>query len=215
MARAKVTFGKTFVKYIEKGIKLKSYQKLGVAFLIVVLAGFTGWVLELVVGLIDKGRFYMVGGNILPWMNIYAIGALLIIPITYKFRRYPWLVFVLAVAVSFVVELMAGWLVYTVGNGTRYWNYNDKPWNFGNVGGFVCLGSATVFATLAMFFMYVVLPFCINLSLKMNKKAFMTLATVLFVLVMVDEVTNLVLKNSDFPTAMDFYQSLGLEYYWE
>ncbi len=214
MAKIKVSLGKNFQEYIEKGVKLKTYQKIGVGFLVVVLSGFLGWMLEFLVSPVGRGRFYMVGGNLLPWMNIYAIGALLIIPITYRFRRYPWLVFVLAAIVSFIVELTAGWLVYTVGNGTRYWDYNDQPWNVGNIGGFVCILSATVFALLALFFMYVVLPFCVFLSRRMSKKAFMTLATTLFVLVMLDELTNLTLKNLDLPTAMDFYQSLGLKYYY-
>lgn len=213
MARAKISLRKSFQEYIEKEVKLKTYQKVGVGFLIVVLSGFLGWMLEFLVSPVSRGKFYMVGGNLLPWMNIYAIGALLIIPITYKFRRYPWLVFVLAAIVSFIVELTAGWLVYTVGNGTRYWDYNDQPWNVGNIGGFVCFLSATVFALLALFFMYVALPFCIFLSRRMSKKTFMTLATTLFVLVMLDELTNLTLKNLDLPTAMDFYQSLGLKYY--
>ena len=213
MTRAKISLGKSFQEYIEKEVKLKTYQKVGVGFLIVVLSGFLGWMLEFLVSPVSRGKFYMVGGNLLPWMNIYAIGALLIIPITYKFRRYPWLVFVLAAIVFFIVELTAGWLVYTVGNGTRYWDYNDQPWNVGNIGGFVCFLSATVFALLALFFMYVALPFCIFLSRRMSKKTFMTLATTLFVLVMLDELTNLTLKNLDLPTAMDFYQSLGLKYY--
>ena len=202
MAKAKVSF-----------TKLKTYQKIGVVFLIVVFSGFLGWLLEFFVSPVGRGKFYMVGGNLLPWMNIYAIGALLIIPITCKFRKYPWLVFVLAAVVSFVVELIAGWLVYTIGNGTRYWDYNNQPWNIGNIGGFVCFLSATVFALLAMFFIYVILPFCVFLAQKMSKKSFIILTTTLFTLVMLDELTNLTLKNLDLPTAMDFYKSLGLKYY--
>ena len=213
MAKVRITYGKNFQEYLRKGVKLKTYQKVGVIFLIVVLAGFLGWTLEFFVSLFGRGRFYMVGGNLLPWMNIYAIGALLIVPITYRFRKYPWVVFVLAVTISFVVELIAGWLVYVVGNGTRYWDYNNKPWNVGNIGGFVCLASATIFGAMSMIFMYVVLPFCIFLSRKMSRKAFVTLATVLFVVVMMDELTNLTFKNLDLPTAMDFYKSLGIRYY--
>lgn len=209
----KNSFGGIIREYLGKGIKLERYQKAGVFLLVVVLSGFCGWLLELLVSPVGRGRFYMVGGNILPWMNIYAIGALLIVPITYKFRKYPWLVFVLAAVVSFIVELIAGWLVYTIGNGMRYWDYNGQPWNVGNIGGFVCFASAAVFATLSMFFIYAVVPFCIMLSVRMNRKAFLTLATVLFTLVMVDEVTNLTLKNLNLPTAIDFYKMLGLKYY--
>ena len=53
---------------------------------------------------------------------------------------------------------------------------------------------------------------CMHLALKMSRRAFLTLAISLFVLIIADELTNLTLKNLNLPTAMDFYRSLGLEY---
>ena len=154
----------------------------------------------------------MKGGNFLPWMNIYAIGATLVIPLTYKFRHRPWLVFIIAFFTTGIVELVGGWLVYTIGNGARYWDYNNQPWNFGNIGGFVCLLSVTVFAAASMLLMYGVFPFCIYLSQLLNKKTFLSLAIILFTIIMADELTNLTLKNLGLPTAMDYYQSQGWEY---
>ncbi len=210
----KQTYRKTFQNYLNGGIKLKTYQKVGIAFLIVVIAGFIGWVYEFIFTFLNEGatKWYMQGGNFLPWMNIYAFGALAVVPLTYKFRRYPWAVFLIAFLTTGLVELAGGWLVYTIGNGTRYWDYNNQPWNFGNIGGFVCLLSVSVFAVMSLLLMYVILPFCIHLAQKMSKKAFLTLAITLFAIIMLDELTNLTLKNLNLPTAMDFYRSLGLEY---
>lgn len=206
------SLGQTFHDYMDGKIKLKTYQKVGMMFLVVVIAGFIGWVYEFLLAWAENGHIFMKGGNLLPWINIYAIGAVFLVPITWKLKKYPWLVFLVSSVVTGLVELAGGWLVYTIGNGTRYWNYDYGLWSIGSINGFVCLLSVTCFGISALALVYLVLPFCIHLALKMNKNAFLTLATVLLVIVMADEITNLTLKNLDQKTAMDFYRSLGLEY---
>ena len=193
-------------------ITLQTYQKVGIGFLIFVIAGLVGWLYEFLLAWAETGQIYMKGGNFLPWMNIYAFGALLIIPLTYKFIKKPWAVFLISTIATGLLELLAGWLVYVIGNGTRYWNYCEGPWAFGSINGFVCPLSATLFGLSALLLMYVVLPFCIMLATKMSKKAFLALTISLFVLVLTDEITNLSLKNLNLPTAIDFYRSIGLEY---
>ena len=205
-------YSKTFHSYMDDKIKLKTYQKVGIVFLIVVIAGFVGWCYEFFLGMIEHGQVYMKGGNLLPWMNIYAIGAVCLIPVIWKLKKYPWAVFLASALVTGIVEGVGGWLVYTVGNGTRYWNYNYGPWAFGSINGFVCVLSVICFGLSALLLAYIVIPFCIHLALNMSKRAFLTLAISLFVLIMADEITNLTLKNLNLPNAMDFYRSLGMEY---
>ena len=155
----------------------------------------------------------MQGGNFLPWINIYAIGAVLIIASCWKIRKYPWAVFLLSVVVTGLLEFVGGWLVYTIGNGTRYWDYNTEIWNFGNIEGFVCLRSVMFFGVSALFLMYVVVPFIIWLSNRMSKRAFLSLAIALFTLVMLDEIYNILAsKFFGWPDAMEFYKSLGWKY---
>lgn len=212
MGIKKKSFKTTYKDYLKKDIKLKKYQKVGIVLLIVVIAGFVGWLYEFLLTWAENGQIFMKGGNLLPWMNIYAIGALLVVPLTYKFRKYPWLVFLIAVLATGIVELLGGWLVYTVGNGTRYWNYNEGLWAIGSINGFVCPLSVTIFGIGCLMLMYLVLPFAIYLAQKMSKRAFLTLAIFLFSIVMLDEIINLTLKNLNLKTAMDFWQSLGLKY---
>lgn len=195
--------------------KLETYQIVGILMLVVVLAGFVGWIYEFIFYYFDGGmtNFYMQGGNFLPWINIYAIGALLIIATTWKIRRYPWAVFLISAIVTGILEYVAGWLVYTIGGGIRYWDYNVEILNFGNIGGFVCLRSVLAFGVSALLLMYIVTPFVIYLSKKMSKKMFLTLAILLFSLVMIDEVYNLLAsKFFAWPDAMNFYRSMGWKY---
>ena len=209
---SKKSYRETFREYLEKGVKLERWQKVGILLLVIVIAGFVGGMYEFLLMWAMEGQIYMKGGNLLPWMNIYAIGAVVVIPITYKIRKYPWAVFVMSALVTGIVELIGGWLVYTIGNGTRYWDYSQDWWGVGNINGFVCPASVVAFGIGCLALVYLVVPFCIYLARRMSKRAFLTLAITLFTVVMVDEVVNLTLKNLDLPNAMDFYQSLGLEY---
>lgn len=214
MGKKKVSKDKFREQYLNNKLKLKTYQKVGIIFLVVVLSGFAGWVWEFLLAEFEGGfqHLYIKGGNLLPWMNIYAYGALIIMLVSHKLKKYPWAVFVVSALACGLLELFAGWIVYTVGNGTRYWDYSTGVWSFGNINGFVCPASVICFGFGALALIYWLLPFCVRLSIKMSKRAFLTLAITLFVVVMVDDVTNLTLKNLGLPTAHNFYQSLGWVY---
>ena len=215
MSSNKVLLKSVFRDYMAGKTKLETYQKLGIMFLVVVFAGFFGWVYEMIFYYFDggTGEFYMQGGNFLPWINIYAIGAVLIILLCMKFRKNPWLVFFSSVLVSGVVEFVGGWLVFIIGNGTRYWDYNTEILNFGNIGGFVCLRSVLFFGVSALFLIYMAVPFFVYLAKRMSKRAFLALAISLFAVVMVDEVYNILAsKIFGWPDAMDFWRAMGWKY---
>lgn len=209
----KLSFKKFYQDYLKSDIKLKRYQKIGILLLVIVVAGFVGWLYEFLLVWAENGQIYAKGGNFLPWMNIYAIGAPLVVLITYKFRRYPWAVFLLAVLATGIVELIGGWLVYTIGNGARYWNYDTGPWAFGSINGFVCPLSVTIFGIGSLILMYFLLPLTMYISTKMTKKAFLILSISLFSVVMADEIYNMLASHVfGWPDAMEFYRNLGLKY---
>lgn len=211
----KLTYKSLFKKYLSGELKLEKYQKIGVLLLVIVLSGIFGWVYEFIFYYFDggTGEFYMQGGNFLPWINIYAIGAVLIIIATQRIKRRPWAVFLVAMVVSGIVELIGGWLVYTMFDGARYWDYNTEILNFGNIGGFVCLRSVLFFGVSALFLTYVMVPFYIFLSKRMPKRAFLVLSIALLTIFMADEIYNLLAsKVFGWPDAMDYYRSIGWKY---
>lgn len=194
--------------------KLKMYQKIGILMLVVVITGFIGWVWEFLLAEFE-GHFehlYIKGGNLLPWMNIYAYGAIVIIAVSYKLKKYPWAVFIASSIACGALELFAGWIVYTVGNGTRYWDYSHAWFGWGNINGFVCPASAAVFGLGALALMYWLLPCLVCMAQTMSKRAFLTLSITLFTVVMVDDITNLTLKNLGLPTAQNLYEALGWKF---
>ena len=59
--------------------------------------------------------------------------------------------------VSGTLEYVTGWVLYNVFD-TRLWDYNTEIWNFGNIGGFVCLRSVLVFGLAGLMLIYTVIP---------------------------------------------------------
>ena len=75
--------------YINNDIKFDKMTFLGIICLIIVVSGVFGFIYEFLFYYLNSGMktFYYRGGNFLPWINIYAIGSLLIFFITYKRRK--------------------------------------------------------------------------------------------------------------------------------
>ena len=204
-----------YKKYINGELKLAKWQKVGTACLTIAVAGVIGWLFEFVFYFFNGGmqEWYYQGGNFLPWINIYALGAVMIFALTVKLKKKPWLVFLISAISTSLLELIAGWLIYHIGNGTRYWNYNIEILNFGNIGGFVCFRSFIIFGLAAMMLMYLVIPAIARLSQLMPKNVFLTLSIGLLCIFMADEIYNLLItKMFNLPNAIEIYQANGLKY---
>ena len=151
-------------------------QKVGVFCFVWVISGLFGWVYEFIFYYFNGGmkEFYMQGGNFLPWINIYAIGAFLIIFLTYKYRKNPVIVFVIAVISTGLLEYFSGLVIYEI-TGNRLWDYNVEILNFGNIGGFICFRSVMFFGLSGLFLMYVLLPIFVDLSKRIPVNVFLWL----------------------------------------
>ena len=79
---------KKYNDYINKDSSFDKITWLGIFCLIIVMAGIFGFVYEFIFYYFNGGmdKFYWRGGNFLPWINIYAIGAIAIYYLTYKKR---------------------------------------------------------------------------------------------------------------------------------
>ena len=204
-----------FKDYMNDKLKLKKWQKIGVACLIIVMTGIFGLVYEYIFYFFNSGMktFYMRGANFLPWINIYAIGAVMIIFLTRKLKKHPFLIFLIAAISTGILEYFTGYFMYLLLDGIRCWDYNTEILNFGNINGFVCLRSVSFFGISALFLMYGMLPFCIYLSKKINKKLFLTISILLCSIFLFDELYNLIFSRIlQLPRATDIYKNLGIKY---
>lgn len=205
---------KFFNDYLNDKIKLEKYQKLGVFAFLLLTSGLFGWIYEFIFYFLNSGMkvWYMRGGDFLPWINIYAIGAFLILIICSKFKKKPWLVFILSVVITGLLEYFSGLVIYKL-IGARYWDYNTEIWNFGNIGGFVCLRSVLFFGISSFLLMYVLYPMGIYLSRIMNKKVLIVLSIFIVTIIFFDQLYNLVIADLfNLKNAIEVYKTYGIKY---
>ena len=204
---------KFFIDYMN-GIKLSKWQLIGILCLIFVISGVFGWIYEFFFYYFNGGmeKFYWRGGNFLPFINIYATGAIMICFLAYKFRKNPFLVFFIAFISTGILEYFSGLVIYEF-FGLRFWDYNTEILNFGNIGGYVCLRSVSFFGLSALLLIYLIVPLCIYLSTHVKKKTFLIVSISVFSIFLFDEMYNLVFSRVlGLPRAHDVYESIGFNF---
>ena len=203
-----------FKNYLDKEFKLDKWQIIGVLCLVFVISGVFGWIYEFFFYFFNGGmeKFYWRGGNFLPFINIYATGAVMIFILSFKFRKNPFLVFLIAFVSTGLLEYFSGLVIYEF-FGLRFWDYNTEILNFLNIGGYVCLRSVSFFGLSALLLMYLIVPFCIYLSTKINKRLFLIISISIFSIFLFDEMYNLVFARVlGLPRAHDVYESIGFNF---
>lgn len=202
-------------KYIDNDYKFDKMQMVGIICLLIVISGVFGFLYEFVFYYFNGGMkdFYWRGGNFLPWINIYAIGSVMIYIFTYRYRKNPLKVFLISFLLTGVLEYLSGLGMYVLGDGFRCWDYNQEILNFGNIGGFVCLRSVLFFGISSLLLIYIIVPFCYYLAKNMNRKVFLILSISLCSIILVDEFYNLIIARVfDLPRASKIYKELGFHY---
>ncbi|MBR2832892.1 MAG: putative ABC transporter permease [Bacilli bacterium] len=201
---------KVFKEYMDD-IELEKWQWIGVICLIIVISGIFGFVYEYIFYYFNDGKFSWQGGNFLPWINIYAYGALIIILLSLKSRKNPLLVFIISIISTGILEYLTGFVLHEFFD-VRYWDYNKEIINFGNINGYICLRSVLFFGVSGLLLMYGILPFCIYLSKTMNKEMFLTFSIILCIIFLTDEIYNLIIaKTLNLKDAITIYKQLTIK----
>ena len=156
---------------IFKDEKLDLKTTISVMLLLMVICGFWGFVYETFFYRIDLGYFVKRGSTFGPWIPIYAVGSFLIVVVTYRFKKKPWLVCLLNCIVTGILEYITGRVLYEVW-GIRLWDYNTEIWNWGNINGYICARSVIAFGLSSLLLIYVVVPAVIKFSKKISSKKF-------------------------------------------
>ena len=204
-----------YKKYLEEDHNFDKSTLLGIICLIIVISGVFGFLYEFIFYYFNSGmtEFYWRGSNFLPWINIYAIGAVFIYFLLYKKRKHPLLVFFASMLITGILEYIGGWMLYEFQDGLRCWDYNSEILNFGNINGFVCLRSVLFFGFSSLLLIYLIVPLCFYLAKKMNKKTFLIITIGLCSIFLFDELYNLIFARIlSLPRASDIYKSLGFHY---
>ena len=205
---------KKYKDYLNKDHKFDKKTMLGIFCLIIVISGMFGWLYEVVFYYFNSGmtEIYCRGGNFLPWINIYAMGAILIYVLTYKKRKNPLFVFIVSMISTGILEYIGGAFMEHIMH-IKCWDYTNEILSFGNINGYVCLRSVLVFGLSALLLMYLIVPLCFYLAKKIPKKAFLILSYTICAIFLFDELYNLIFANLlNLPRASEVYKNLGFKY---
>ncbi len=204
-----------YSRYLKEDHSFDKMTLLGIFCLIIVISGTFGFFYEVIFYFFDGGmkQLYWRGGNFLPWINIYATGAMIVYFLTYKYREKPLKVFLISAVACGLLEYISGLGIYLLLDGTRYWDYNVEILNFGNIGGFICFRSVLFFGLSSLFLIYAVVPLCFYLAKHMNKKTFLIMSFTLCSITLIDEFYNLIFtKLFGLPKSTAIYKKLGIHY---
>lgn len=205
----------TYKDYINNKHNFDKLTMIGIFALIIVVSGIFGFIYEYLFYYLNSGmkEFYWRGGNFLPWINIYAIGACLIYLLCYKHRKSLIKVFLISMIACGVLEFIGGLLLFVIGNGFRCWDYNTEILNFGNIYGFICLRSVTFFGLSGVLLIYIVVPLIFKLAKITNKKTFLIISISICSIFLFDELYNLIIARLiNQPRASDIYKKIGFKF---
>lgn len=126
--------------------------------LLFVIYGFLGWIVEVLYVRIGSGKWYNRGFLHMPFLPIYAFGALAI-TVSLQNLTNPILVYGCGVIVTSALEYVTSFVMERLFH-TRWWDYSKYKFN---INGRICLKNSLLFGVLSLVVIYGFNPFFFKL----------------------------------------------------
>lgn len=162
--------------------------------LIMISSGIFGFIYETIFYRIDLGYFVKRGSTYGPWIPIYVFGGLFITLLTYKYKDKPWIVFIIGMLVSGLLEYGTGYYLDKY-MGIRLWNYYEEICNFGNINGYICLRSVLFFGFSSLILIYLIIPFLLKYIKSVRRSYMSMISYMLFITFSFDFIMYLILHR--------------------
>ena len=157
----------------EKDYNLKT--TISIVLIVGLISGFLGFIYEEIFYKIDLGYLVKRGSTYGPIIPVYFFGAVIIIFLTYRFKKYPALVLLINALLSGIVEFLTALFFDKVCN-VRLWDYNVEIWNWGNINGYICARSIALFGICSFLFIYLLVPMMFKVKEKVSEKTLSIIA---------------------------------------
>ncbi len=177
----------------KKNFEFDECTKIQIILLIFVLSGIFGFIYEELFYRIDLGYFVKRGTTFGPWIPIYGFGGIFILNFANRFRKNTIQVFLLSGIISGILEFLTGYVLYNFLN-MRLWDYNTEIWNFGNIGGYICLRSILFFAFSGIFLIYFIYPLIQEFASMCDKKRFKLISIIPAIIFILDIIISAKMK---------------------
>lgn len=146
-----------------------------------IIYGLLGWCVEVLYVGFGTGHFYNRGFLHMPFLPIYAFGALLITLTLSEFNN-PLLVYIFGVIVTSIIEYITSVAMEKIFH-TRWWDYSN---NFLNINGRVCLKNSLLFGLLSLVVIYEFNPFLLPIIQSFEYETLRTLNTIILAALSID-----------------------------
>ena len=143
---------------------------------------FAGWIWEVMLHLVQQGKFVNRGTMYGPWLPIYGIGGVLCIFLLNRFRHNIVKTVLLIVVIAAVLEYASSWFLDYFDNAS-YWSYKGMLLN---LNGRICLVGLTAFAIGGSAAIYLFAPMLKRHFLRMGRKKQNALCVLLIIIFIID-----------------------------
>ena len=123
--------------------------------------------------LVNRGFLYG------PYLPVYGFGAVFIVILLRKYKKYPLFFFFACMMLTGIVEYVTGALLMEIFE-KRWWDYTGL---FLNINGYICLRSLLTFAIGGLLLVYIIEPI-VSYLIKTKSKYYVTLYTSTFLFIM-------------------------------
>lgn len=163
------------------------FEKIVIVFLLFIIYSVIGWCMEVILIAIDKKKFVDRGFLIGPYCPIYGYGALIMVYALERYREDPIALFVMSVVCCSILEYVTSYAMEKLFKA-RWWDYSTRKFN---LNGRICLLNSILFGVLASLIVYIVNPFVVDLITKVNINILSSVAIILFVVYIFDNIISL------------------------
>lgn len=121
---------------------------------------FGGWIVEIIyTRLFETHKFVNRGFLTGPICPIYGFGALFVLIFLSKYKTSPVILYFMSIVIASILEYTTSYIMEKVFKN-RWWDYSNQKYN---INGRICLETMIPFGFLALFMMYILNPFILNL----------------------------------------------------
>lgn len=154
--------------------------------LIFFIVSFIGWCWEVLLHLVQSGKFVNRGTLWGPYLPIYGTGGVVVLILLKGTRGRPIVSFFLSIAICLTIEYFTAWFLETY-RGVKYWDYSDMPFN---LDGRICLYGGLVFGAGCIAMIYIVGPFLYHILTPIKNKTKWIVAVILLAVILTDAVVS-------------------------
>ena len=158
-----------------------------ILFLLFLMYSFTGWAIEVIGKLLEKGKFVNRGFLVGPYCPIYGVGSILMIILLNRYINDPPTLFIMSILLFSVLEYSTSYFMEKIFK-IRWWDYTRRKFN---INGRVCLENSIWFGLLGALLIYIVNPFLSNVIAMISDKVLIILGSVLLVIFITDLIISL------------------------